>query len=132
MSSRNYSCAKNKRKPCAIILQEKVPKYTADEMCSIYPFIEHNIAELNARCKPRESTIKEIQMLLPVKTSKDSGIEENLKKIAQTFLGRKNEVTIFLSKYEICHNRWKSIAQKPATVINAIDNWDDQFLPLIK
>ncbi|CAH1994285.1 unnamed protein product [Acanthoscelides obtectus] len=97
-----------------------------------YPFIDHVIAELDARFKPHESTIEGIQMLLPEKTSNDSRIKENLEKIAQTFLGGENEGTIFLSEYEIWHNHWKSVAQKPATVLDAIDNCDDQFFPSIK
>ncbi|CAH2011575.1 unnamed protein product [Acanthoscelides obtectus] len=88
--------------------------------------------ELDARFKPHESTIEGIQMLLPEKTSNDSRIKENLEKIAQTFLGGENEGTIFLSEYEIWHNHWKSVAQKPATVLDAIDNCDDQFFPSIK
>ncbi|CAH1968929.1 unnamed protein product [Acanthoscelides obtectus] len=97
-----------------------------------YPFIDHVIAELDARFKPHESTIEGIQMLLPEKTSNDSRIKENLEKIAQTFLGGENEGTIFLSEYEIWHNHWKSVAQKPATVLDAIDNCDDQSFPSIK
>ncbi|XP_047105419.1 52 kDa repressor of the inhibitor of the protein kinase-like [Schistocerca piceifrons] len=51
-----------------------------------YPFPEHVITELDARFKPHEATIEEIQMLLPEKTNNDSRTKENLKKIVQTFL----------------------------------------------
>lgn len=95
-----------------------------------YPFIDHVTTEIDARFKPHESTIEGIQMLLPEKTSNDSRIKENLTKIAQTFLGGENEG--FLSEYEIWHNHWKSVVQKPATVIDAIDHCDDQFFPSIK
>nr|CAH7754464.1 unnamed protein product [Callosobruchus chinensis] len=97
-----------------------------------YHFIDHVITELDARFKPHESTIEGIQMLLPEKNSNDSRIKENLNRIAQTFLGGENVGTIFLNDYEIWHNHWKSVAQKPATVIDAIDNCDYQFFPLIK
>nr|CAH7768286.1 unnamed protein product [Callosobruchus chinensis] len=55
--------------------------------------------ELDARFKPHESTIEGIQMLLPEKTSNDSRIKENHKKIAQTFLDGENaevEITYFV------------------------------------
>nr|CAH7733734.1 unnamed protein product [Callosobruchus chinensis] len=97
-----------------------------------YPFIIHGITELHARFKPHESTIEGIQMQLPEKTSNDSRIKENLKNNAQTFLGGENVGTIFLNGYEIWHNHWKSVAQKPATMIDAIDNCDYQFFPSIK
>ncbi|GBP21534.1 Zinc finger MYM-type protein 1 [Eumeta japonica] len=35
-------------------------------------------------------------------------------------------------EYEIWHNYWKSVVQKPAIVIDAIDHCDDQFFPSIK
>lgn len=79
-----------------------------------YPFIDHVTTEIDARFKPHESTIEGIQMLLPEKTSNDSRIKENLTKIAQTFLGGENEG--FLSEYEIWHNHWKSVVQKPALI----------------
>nr|CAH7733038.1 unnamed protein product [Callosobruchus chinensis] len=67
-------------------------------------------------------------LTLPEKTSNDSRIKENLKKIAQTFLGGENVGTIFLNEYGIWHNHWKSAAQKPATEIDAHDNCDHQYL----
>ncbi|XP_049946396.1 zinc finger MYM-type protein 1-like [Schistocerca serialis cubense] len=73
-----------------------------------YPFLEHVVTEPDARFKPHEATIEEIQMLLPEKTNNDSRTKENLKKIAQTFLGE-NVGTTILSEYEIWHNHWKSV-----------------------
>lgn len=70
-------------------------------------------------------------MLLPERTSNNSETKETLKKIAQTFLGE-NEGMNYPSEYEIWHNHWKSVAQKPATAIEAIDQCDGQFFPLTK
>ncbi|XP_049811906.1 52 kDa repressor of the inhibitor of the protein kinase-like [Schistocerca nitens] len=96
-----------------------------------YPFIEHVITELDARFKPHEATIEGIQMLLPEKTNNDSRTKENLKKIAQIFLGE-NVGTTILSEYEIWHNHWKSVEEKPVTAIDVIGQCDELFFPSIK
>lgn len=95
-----------------------------------YPFTEHVITELDARFKPHEETIAGIQLLLPDRTKNDEKTKEILKKIGQIFLNEDEEKRL-LSEYELWHNHWCAL-EKPTTALEAMDQCDELFFPIIK
>lgn len=96
-----------------------------------YPFVDHVVTELDARFKPHEDAIEGIQLLLPKKTKSDDKTKESLKKVAITFLGE-SEGNTFLSAYDIWSKHWESISEKPVTVLETLDQCDQQFFPLTR